>query len=90
MCGVGVAAVAARAVRAGIMASSNGRAIVTPMPRKNVRRSRCFLVMNIRSPSRIPYCFAEATCTWLGAACGTLSIWNGKLWAIPITSVENL
>jgi hypothetical protein len=29
------------------MASSNGRASVAPMPRKKVRRSRCFLVMNI-------------------------------------------
>src|ERR1700734_2996049 len=50
MWGVGVAAVAASAVRAGIIASSKGSATAAPMPRKNVRRSRCFLVMNIRSP----------------------------------------
>src|SRR5690242_13621369 len=48
-CGVGLAAVCASAVRAGIIASSNGSAIAVPMPRKNVLRGRCFLVMNILS-----------------------------------------
>src|SRR5579863_4047862 len=47
MWGVGFAAVCARAVRAGIMASSSGSASVVPTPRKTVRRVRCFLVTNI-------------------------------------------
>src|ERR1700681_4494329 len=46
-CGVGFAAVCARAVRAGIIASSRGRATTVPMPRKKVRRGRCFLVRNM-------------------------------------------
>ena len=41
------AAVLANTVRAGTIASSNGNAIVTPMPRSTVRREMCFLVMNI-------------------------------------------
>ena len=41
------AAVCASSVRAGIIESSSGSARVTPMPRRNVRRGRCFLVMNI-------------------------------------------
>src|SRR3990167_920062 len=45
--GVGPAAVWASAVRAGIMASSSGSAIVAPTPRSTVRRDRCFFVMNI-------------------------------------------
>ncbi len=34
-------------VCAGSIASSKGNASVTPIPRKNVRRGRCFFVMNI-------------------------------------------
>ena len=45
--GVGAAAVCASAVRAGIIASSKGSAMVAPMPRSTVRRDRCFLVTNI-------------------------------------------
>src|SRR5882762_1704116 len=45
MRGFGEAAVFASAVPAGIMASSSGRAIDTPIPRSTVRRDRCFLVM---------------------------------------------
>src|SRR5690349_3205976 len=41
---VGVAAVFASAVAAGIIASSSGKAIVAPMPRRNVRRGINFLV----------------------------------------------
>ena len=33
--------------RAGIIASSSGSATVAPMPRRNVRRSRCFFEMNM-------------------------------------------
>src|SRR5690606_33929839 len=43
----GVAAVCASAVRAGIIASSSGSAMVAPTPRRTVRRDRCFFVMNI-------------------------------------------
>ena len=45
------AAVCARAVRAGTMASRNGRATVTPRPLRAARRDRCFCVMNIVSLS---------------------------------------
>src|SRR5580658_6343658 len=45
--GEGFAAVLLSAVCAGSMESSNGRASVTPTPRRNVRRGRCFFVMNI-------------------------------------------
>src|SRR3569833_2070261 len=43
----GLAAVLARAVAAGIMASSNGKAIMAPAPRNTVLRLRNFLVINI-------------------------------------------
>src|SRR5688572_22758667 len=41
----GLAAVAARAESAGTIASSNGSAIVTPMPRRKVLRGSDFLLM---------------------------------------------
>src|SRR5712692_336240 len=44
---LGLAAVWARSVRAGTIASSNGNASMVPAPRRNVRRGMCFLVMNI-------------------------------------------
>src|SRR5688500_20231963 len=37
---------AAWAKAAGVIASSNGNAIVTPRPRRAVRREMCFLVRN--------------------------------------------
>ena len=43
----GVASVLARAVAAGIIASSKGRATVAPMPRRKVRRGINFFVMII-------------------------------------------
>src|SRR5688572_6927150 len=46
MRGLPFAAVLARAVCAGIIASSNGSAMDVPRPRSTVRRERCFLVMN--------------------------------------------
>src|ERR1700735_3119043 len=52
------AAVFASGVWAGTMESSKGRASVTPIPRKNVRRGKCFLVMNI--VSRLSICFSSA------------------------------
>src|SRR3954452_23827326 len=42
------AAFDARAEAAGTIASSIGSASVAPTPRRNVRRDRCILVMNIR------------------------------------------
>ena len=42
--GTGLAGVVIAAVAAGIMASSRGRAIVAPKPRRTVRRGRAFLV----------------------------------------------
>src|SRR5215813_13019500 len=47
--GFGVAAVCARSVPAGTIASSSGKASVTPAPRKNVRRERCFFTINMDS-----------------------------------------
>src|SRR5579864_5322110 len=41
------AAVLATGVCAGTIESSSGSAKDTPMPRRTVRRERCFLVMNI-------------------------------------------
>ena len=41
------AAVLASAVRAGTIASRNGRATVAPSPFSTVRRDKCFCVMNI-------------------------------------------
>src|SRR6476659_2044770 len=49
--GVALAAVCAKAVRAGIMASSSGNARAVPTPRSTVRRVRCFLVLNISNDS---------------------------------------
>ena len=50
----GSAAVLTSGVPAGIIESSSGSASVTPMPRRNVRRGRCFFVMNmIRSDVRL-------------------------------------
>src|SRR4029453_4701254 len=52
----GAAAVCASAVLAGIMASSKGSAIVAPRPRRNVRRGRCFFVMNMTVLSLLSRC----------------------------------
>ena len=41
------AAVLAKTVRAGTIASNNGKAIETPSPRKAVRRDMCFPVRNM-------------------------------------------
>src|SRR6186713_2177792 len=43
----GTAAVCARSVPAGTIESSSGSASVTPVPRRNVRRERCFFVMKL-------------------------------------------
>src|SRR5437870_2950851 len=43
----GAAAVFFSSVCAGTIESSSGNARVTPIPRRNVRRGRCFLVRNI-------------------------------------------
>src|SRR5689334_3597685 len=47
---LGIAAVLASGVCAGIMESSSGSARVTPAPRISARREMCFLVMNISAP----------------------------------------
>src|SRR5215831_10385472 len=51
--GNGAAAVFTVGVRAGTIASSSGRARVTPAPRRNVRRGSAFLVMIMRRSSVI-------------------------------------
>src|SRR5579863_6615218 len=45
--GLGVAAVWASAVAAGIIASSNGSASAAPLPLRIVRREMCLLVINM-------------------------------------------
>src|SRR5262249_51845031 len=45
--GLGVAGVWDKAVPAGTIASTNGKANVTPAPRTKVRRGICFLLINI-------------------------------------------
>jgi len=45
--GFGVAAVCARSVAAGTIASSSGSASVTPAPRKKVRRGMCVFAINM-------------------------------------------
>src|SRR5688500_10661174 len=47
MRGMGLAAVFASAVFAGIIASSNGSAMLAPTPFRTVRRDKCFLVINM-------------------------------------------
>ena len=69
----GVAAVCASAVPAGTIDSSSGSASVTPAPRRNVRRERCFFVMNVTA--RVPPSYRF--------------IWNGTLLTMPATSDEN-
>src|SRR4029453_14979455 len=44
---LGPAPVCAGGVPAGTIDSSRGSASVTPLPRRNVRRDRCFFVMNV-------------------------------------------
>src|ERR1051326_1004106 len=46
----GVAAVLAKGVCAGSIESSSGSATVTPAPRRNVRRERCFFEMKFIVP----------------------------------------
>ena len=45
--GLMAAAVFAKAVLAGIIASSNGSEMATPAPFRTVRRERCFFVRNM-------------------------------------------
>src|SRR6516162_2458373 len=45
----GVAAVCARSVPAGTIASSSGKASVTPAPRRKVRRGMCFFTISMAS-----------------------------------------
>src|SRR5687768_12958810 len=47
----GAAGVCARAVPAGTIASSNGKATAAPKPRRNVRRASAVFVMNIANLS---------------------------------------
>src|ERR1700733_14870514 len=60
--GLGAAAVLARAVEAGIIASSSGRPTVAPRPRRTVRRLRCFFVMNMSGPLKV--CGDMRGCSW--------------------------
>ena len=52
----------AAAFRAGIIASSNGRANTPPMPLRNVRRGRCFLRMMFIAVLRLGSSSEKAHC----------------------------
>ncbi len=87
MCIFGAAAVAASAVRAGIIASSSGSASVAPTPRSTVRRDRCFFVTNMC----VSYCCAAAACVSSSpSAPGIVLKRNGSLSAIAVRIAENL
>src|SRR4029453_4122336 len=100
MRGFGFAAVWASTVHAGTIASRNGRPTATPAPRRKVRRERCFLVRNMSALRPVqkdrPYGYGRARPSGradavvdTGSASGTLRIWNGALFTMPITSDEN-
>src|SRR5262249_24599722 len=71
-----VAAVWARTVCAGIMASSNGRASVTPAPLRNVRRGNCFLEMNML--------LAPLPTLLSGQGCGLLHLAISRLLSLQV------
>ena len=67
-----VAAVTVRANRpAGAIASRNGSATVAPIPRRNVRRGRCFPVMN---DMVCPLAIRAGSCVTLRVSAGTRSL----------------
>src|SRR5678816_34158 len=76
----GSAAVLTSGVLAGIIESSSGNASVTPMPRRKVRRGRCFFVMNdiIRSPRGLKIALYDFTFIWNGALFTTPRIRSEK------------
>ena len=82
-------AVWASAVRAGIIASSRGSAIVAPIPRSTVRRDRCFFVTNIRTLLRNQFCTSACAVTVSSSAAGAVLNLKGSLCAIPARIAEN-
>src|SRR5262245_4230232 len=66
---VGVAAVLARAVAAGTIASSSGNASVAPMPRRNVRRGMNRLVRNAGARLELDAGFIGIGLTQIRRAC---------------------
>ena len=82
------------------MASRNGSATVAPkVPRMNVRRERCFFVMNMAAPF-YPTCliviYTFNSIGWLpgrlhadSAGSNLVRIWNGALSTIPMTMEES-
>src|SRR5579862_5496884 len=79
------AAVFCNSVCAGTMESSSGSAIVTPTPRRNVRRGRCFFVMNIaRHILQKKVCGQCITIEyWSEAFTGTYAMDEANLSGIP-------
>ena len=78
-----LAAVFASAVKAGIMASSNGSASAVPAPRSRARRLMCFLVMNMGS---IP----TFETGWFHVRGDFMFMVKAGLWTTPMISDENL
>ena len=81
--GFGVAAVCARSVAAGTIASSNGKASAAPVPRKKVRRTMCFFAMNMVSSFA-----AQRTAVCRATSAPLMLFWNGALLTMLSTSVE--
>ena len=86
---LGSAAVLPSGVCAGTIESSSGSASDTPMPRRTVRRERCFFVMNCTLYSScLSYCCAAAMFVTAGSLSSALRIWNGALFTMPRTNDE--
>src|SRR5262245_37959877 len=91
----GVAAVLAKGVCAGSIESSNGSARVTPVPRRNVRRDRCFFEMKFICSGLLNDVISLHASAYRARASrlGEFSltrIWNGALRTTPKTRSENL
>ena len=72
------AAVFANTVLAGTIASSNGSAMVTPMPFRTARRDTCFFEMYMSSP----------IVRRLSSTASAVLIWKAGLLTIPRTNDE--
>src|SRR4030095_2981515 len=90
----GCAAVARNAVCAGIIESSRGSASEAPIPWRNVRRGKYFLVMNMdqspmdrttRGPAALrARCQLDDDAVWIGEAQRLLIVGSGRVHSDPL------